>query len=135
MEREPADCIGRTTWVRCRTPLPAAMPFFALVAQLRYNAERLNALPVPVQSQADQKAVREVLASTLDSLNQLYLAQLAQPRPRRLWESPLYRQWHQLRAVERDLLAVSPGQPAPPMIWANLQQVLATVLVMVTTTY
>ena len=111
------------------------MPVSALVAQLRYIAERLNALPLPTQSRADRKVLRTLLASTLDTLHQLSLAQPAQPRPEQQWQSPLYRSLHQLRVLERELLMVSPGQETPPILWATLQQTLSTLLAEMVTTY
>lgn len=113
------------------------MPFPALLAQLRYNTERLNKLPLPVHSQADRKVLRELLASTLETLHLLYIAQLAQTRsqPAQWLRSPLYQGLHQLRVLERELLLVSPGKQVPAVLWEALQQALGTVLAEVDATY
>lgn len=113
------------------------MSFPAVLAQLRYNAERLHKLPVPAQAQADRKILRELLTSTLDTLPQLAACWRAQPLPRPAppAQSLPARAEQKLRVLEHQFLALSPGQDAPPLLWATLQQGLSAQLAEVLAAY
>jgi len=114
------------------------MSYHALLARLRYNALQLHALPATVSRQADRKVLRALLTSTLATLPQLathVLVQTPQPRAALLDQLPLERAEQALRLLEYQFLALSPGQPAPPVLWATLQQTLRSVLAEVNATY
>jgi hypothetical protein len=113
------------------------MSYPALLAQLRYNAVQLHDLPTAVCTQADYKMLRALLASTLDTLPRLAAHLLAQSplRAAQLGQSPLAQAEQSLRLLERQFLALSPGQEAPPALRATLQQTLRTVLAELNATY
>lgn len=115
------------------------MSYPTLLAQLRYNAMRLPALPAPELTQADRKMLRTLLTSTLDTLPRLAAHVLkkspAQLQANLLGQLMLERAEQSLRLLEHQFLALSPGQEASPALWATLQQTLHTVLVQVNATH
>lgn len=86
------------------------------VAQLRGTLDRLHELTSISPSAADKQTLRDMLASTIKTLHQLYPDSLSDPQ--------LYRLGLNLNELERQFLAIVPGTDVPPTFWLNVQQSL-----------